>query len=53
MITVEAGIVTNQINVVLQEYGLFYAGYPMSVETCFIGETWRITPGAEKQSNMG
>ncbi len=34
---VEPGVVTNNINVAVQEYGLFYAGYPMSVEMCFIG----------------
>jgi len=34
---VEPGVVTNDINEAVQEYGLFYAGYPMSVETCFIG----------------
>lgn len=34
---VEPGVVTNTINDAVQEYGLFYAGYPMSVEMCFIG----------------
>ena len=34
---VEPGVVTNDINEAIKEYGLFYAGYPMSVETCFIG----------------
>ena len=34
---VEPGVVTNAINEAIEEYGLFYAGYPMSVETCFIG----------------
>lgn len=33
----EPGVVTNDINEVIAEKGLFYAGYPMSVETCFIG----------------
>jgi len=28
MITVEPGVVTNEINQVLKETGLFYAGYP-------------------------
>jgi len=37
MITVEPGVVTNEINQVLKEKGLFYAGYPMSLETCFVG----------------
>jgi len=37
MVVVEPGVVTNDINEAVQEYGLFYAGYPMSVESCFIG----------------
>jgi len=37
VVVVEPGVVTNDINAALQEFGLFYAGYPMSVETCFIG----------------
>ncbi len=34
---VEPGVVTNDINEAVEGYGLFYAGYPMSVEMCFIG----------------
>jgi glycolate oxidase len=34
---VEPGVITNDINEAIKEYDLFYAGYPMSVETCFIG----------------
>ncbi len=34
---VEPAVVTNAINDAVQEHGLFYAGYPMSVEMCFIG----------------
>ncbi len=37
MVVVEPGVVTSQINEALAKHGLFYAGYPMSVETCFIG----------------
>jgi glycolate oxidase len=37
VVVVEPGVVTNAINAAVQEYGLFYAGYPMSVEMCFIG----------------
>jgi len=36
-VVVEPGVVTNAINDAVQEFGLFYAGYPMSVEMCFIG----------------
>ncbi len=37
MAVVEPGVVTNDINEAVRDYGLFYAGYPMSVEVCFIG----------------
>ncbi len=37
VVVVEPGVVTNEINDAVGEYGLFYAGYPMSVELCFIG----------------
>ncbi len=36
-VTVEPGVITNDINTAVAPYGLFYAGYPMSTETCFIG----------------
>ncbi len=36
-VTVEPGVITNDINEAIAQYGLFYAGYPMSTETCFIG----------------
>jgi glycolate oxidase len=53
MITVEAGIVTNQINKILEEYGLFYAGYPMSLETCFIGGNVAENAGGGKAIKYG
>jgi glycolate oxidase len=37
VVVVEPGVVTNDVNEAIQEYGLFYAGYPMSLESCFIG----------------
>jgi glycolate oxidase len=37
VIVVEPGVVTNAINEAVAEHGLFYAGYPMSLEACFIG----------------
>jgi len=37
MAVVEPGVVTNKLDEVLQKYGLFFAGYPMSEEFCFIG----------------
>jgi glycolate oxidase len=53
MITVEAGIVTNQINAVLEPYKLFYAGYPMSLETCFIGGNVAENAGGGKAVKYG
>ena len=37
MAVVEPGVVTNKFDTALKEYGLFFAGYPMSEEFCFIG----------------
>ena len=37
MAVVEPGVVTNKFDEALKEYGLFFAGYPMSDEFCFIG----------------
>ena len=37
MAVVEPGVVTNKLDEALREYGLFFAGYPMSDEFCFIG----------------
>ena len=53
MITVEAGIVTNQINTLLEPYNLFYAGYPMSLETCFIGGNVAENAGGGKAIKYG
>jgi len=37
MAVVEPGVITNRLDAALAEYGLFFAGYPMSEEFCFIG----------------
>jgi glycolate oxidase len=37
MAVVEPGVVTNKLDERLQDLGLFFAGYPMSEEFCFIG----------------
>jgi glycolate oxidase len=34
---VEPGVVTNEVNEAVRAHGLFYAGYPMSLESCFVG----------------
>ncbi len=36
MAVVEPGVVTNRLDAALKEHGLFFAGYPMSEEICFI-----------------
>ena len=53
MITVEPGVVTNEINEVLREAGLFFAGYPMSIETCFIGGNVAENAGGGKAVKYG
>ena len=53
MMTVEPGVVTNEINEAVKEYGLFYAGYPMSVETCFIGGNVAENAGGGKAIKYG
>jgi len=37
MVVLEPGVVTNEVNETISKQGLFFAGYPMSVETCYIG----------------
>lgn len=34
---VEPGVITNDLNNLVQQEGLFFAGYPMSLESCFVG----------------
>jgi glycolate oxidase len=53
MITVEPGVVTNQINEVLRGTGLFYAGYPMSLETCCVGGNVAENAGGGKAVKYG
>jgi len=37
MAVVEPGVVTNALDEAIRPYGLFFAGYPMSDEFCYIG----------------
>jgi glycolate oxidase len=37
VVVVEPGVITNDVNEAVRPHGLFYAGYPMSLESCFIG----------------
>ncbi len=53
MVTVEPGVVTNEINEKLAELGLFYAGYPMSLETCCIGGNVAENAGGGKAVKYG
>jgi glycolate oxidase subunit GlcD len=53
MITVEPGVISNDINESVSEYGLFYAGYPMSLETCFIGGNVAENAGGGKAVKYG
>ena len=53
MITVEPGVVTNEINDLIREHGLFYAGYPMSLETCYIAGNVAENAGGGKAVKYG
>lgn len=50
---VEPGVVTSEINIPIAEHGLFYAGYPMSVESCFIGGNIAEDAGGGKAIKYG
>ena len=50
---VEPGVITNNINEAIKEDGLFYAGYPMSVETCYIGGNVAENAGGGKAVKYG
>jgi len=53
MIVVEPGVVTNDINDAVREHHLFYAGYPMSLETCCIGGNVAENAGGGKAVKYG
>jgi glycolate oxidase len=53
MVTVEPGVVTNDVNAALKEHGLFYAGYPMSLETCYVGGNVAENAGGGKAIKYG
>jgi glycolate oxidase len=52
-VVVQPGVVTNEINELLKPYGLFYAGYPMSLETCYIGGNVAENAGGGKAVKYG
>ena len=53
MVTLEPGVITNEVNEKIQELGLFFAGYPMSVETCFIGGNLAENAGGGRAVKYG
>ena len=53
MAVVEPGVVTNEINEKVKDLGLFFAGYPMSLETCFIGGNVAQNAGGGKAVKYG
>lgn len=50
---VEAGMVTNEFATAVQERGLFFAGYPMSLETCYLGGNIAENAGGGKAVKYG
>ena len=50
---VETGMVTNDLAVYVQERGLFFAGYPMSLQTCVIGGNIAENAGGGKAVKYG
>jgi glycolate oxidase len=53
MVTLEPGVITNEVNEKIEELGLFFAGYPMSVETCFIGGNLAENAGGGRAVKYG
>ncbi len=53
MVVVEPGVITAHINERLEGTGLFYAGYPMSLETCYVGGNVAENAGGGKAVKYG
>ncbi len=53
VVVAQPGVVTNEINDAVREHGLFYAGYPMSVETCYVGGNVAENAGGGKAVKYG
>jgi glycolate oxidase len=53
MVVAQPGVVTNAINEALKKHGLWYAGYPMSLETCFLGGNVAENAGGGKAVKYG
>ncbi len=52
-ITVEPGVITERINEMVRTDGLFYAGYPMSYQSCTIGGNVAENAGGGKAIKYG
>lgn len=50
---VEPGVITNDINAKLKDDGLWFAGYPMSLESCYIGGNVAENAGGGKAVKYG
>lgn len=53
MAVVEPGVVTNDLNLRARAEGLYFAGYPMSIETCFIGGNVASNAGGGRAVKYG
>ncbi len=53
MVVVEPGVITADINDALEPFGLVYAGYPMSLLTCYIGGNVAENAGGGKAVKYG
>jgi len=53
LVVVEPGVITSEINIPIAERGLFYAGYPMSLESCTIGGNIAEDAGGGKAVKYG
>ena len=53
MVVVEPGVVTNEINEKIKDMGLFFAGYPMSLETCYVAGNVAENAGGGKAVKYG
>ena len=53
VVVCEPGVVTSEINERVAEFGLFYAGYPMSLETCYVGGNVATNAGGAKAVKYG
>jgi len=53
VVVAQPGVVTNGINEALKKDGLMFAGYPMSLETCFLGGNVAENAGGGKAVKYG